>query len=106
MAKISYTNGDGYDHQRNQDQDVTPSEAHQIAAKAFYDRLLNDSKQLDNMRYYCREMGRRLPCDVDPQLIQTGPSKDLRVRYGLNYSDNNVVWAILEDWFNSKLKDG
>ena len=86
--------------------ELTPSEAHIMAAKEFYNRLLHDSKQIENMRHYCREMGRKLPCDVDPQLIQTGPSKDLRVRYGLNYSDNNVVWAILEDWFNSKLKDG
>lgn len=90
------------DEKINVSVELTPSEAHLRAAKAFYDRLLFDSKQLDNMRLYCREMSRQLPCDVDPYMHNQNVSKELRIRYGLNPSDNNIVWAILEDWFKIK----
>lgn len=81
---------------------MTPEEAHKEAATSFYNRLLADSKQLDNMRHYCNEMSIKLPCDFDPRFTAVA-SKDLRRRYGLNYNDNNVVWAILEDWFKNKI---
>lgn len=82
---------------------MTPEEAHIEAAKSFYNRLLSDSKQLENMRHYCREMGKQLPCDIRPYMHSQYVSKELRFRYGINYNDDNIVWAILEDWFKDKL---
>jgi len=56
------------------------------------------------MRAYCREMSRKLPDEMfECKSFQA--SKDLRIRYGLGYGLNNIVWYIMEDWFNSKMED-
>ena len=71
------------------------------AAEKLAANLIHESQQIQNMRNYCREMYKQLPCDALPEW---SPSKELRVRYGLRYEDNNIMWVILEKYFKEKIE--